>query len=123
MLLPATLSWSCNKQDEQKVIVSGTLNIEVTTRHHGWNVPGLSVYLASDALEFPGYDTTQYEWSYTGDSEGKTEFKNLFPGDYYLYSIGYDSIWGDSVIGYMPVRLSATGLVGNTKNVELYVSE
>ncbi|MFM7217545.1 MAG: hypothetical protein ACKO1U_05965 [Bacteroidota bacterium] len=81
------------------------------------------MYLAKDAISFPGYDTSAYSQTSITDEGGKVVFNRLFPGDYYLYSFGFDSIWGDSVVGYMPVRLLSSNLNNNTQNVALYVSE
>ncbi|MFM8432458.1 MAG: hypothetical protein ACKOA1_06660 [Bacteroidota bacterium] len=113
----------CNKDKESFQQVSGSLRMNVYAKHHSWGVEGLSVYLEDNALQFPGYDTTAYTWKEKTDSLGFTSFNELFPGDYYLYATGYDSIWGDSVIGYMPVSISNQNTIKSTLNIEMYVSE
>lgn len=114
---------SCKKDESGTNTISGSIKLEITAKHHTWGVGGLSVFLKENTTLFPGYDTSLYTRRTTTDSLGKSEFNSLFPGDFYVYAIGYDSIWGDSVIGYMPVTIKNQTLVDNTMNIELYVSE
>lgn len=121
-LMLLILATGCEK-DNQTGSISGSISLEVVAKHHSWGVGGLSVFLKDNVTQFPGYDTSLYRWRMTTDPSGHTSFDSLFPGDYYVYAIGYDSIWGDSVIGYMPVSINSQQLDENTMNIELYVSE
>ena len=53
---------------------------------------------------------------------GRCEFNNLYPGNYYIYASGYDPVVNTNVIGYAAVPITA-GLPNNTLEVTLYVSE
>ena len=73
-------------------ILSRTIKLEVHSIHHTWDVSGISIYLKKNATDFPGKDTSLYEFKGITDGYGKYTFEKLFPGDYYLYVSGFDSI-------------------------------
>ncbi len=104
-----------------KVIVEGTIRLQVTAMHHSWGVPGIRLYLKKGATEFPGYDPTLYEFSTQADNEGTGAFEKLYPGKYFLFAKGWDYYWGDTVIGYTPVVLTDPTRLDNS--MTLYVSE
>lgn len=58
-----------------------------------------------NANDFPGEDTSIYEYSAVTDNNGHVFFEQLHPGDYYVYAKGYDLIWADTVIGKKNFRL------------------
>jgi hypothetical protein len=91
--------------------------------HHTWDVSGIPVYLKKNATEFPGTDSTIYEFSGRTDGYGKITFENLFPGKYYVYASGYDAVWGSNVIGYAPLSLYSDNLISNHGELTLLVSE
>ena len=113
----------CDDKGNSQDLIAGSYTLEVTAKHHSWPVRELSVFLAVDKQQFPGYDSSAYRWKTITDSSGIAAFNRLFPGDYYLYARGYDSTWGDTVIGYMPLRITAETQPDNTIEADLYVSE
>ena len=115
---------ACKKADDAPVGTAvGKIVMTVTARHHHWVIPGLPVYLRSNATEFPGTNTSSYNMSGTTDQTGAVQFKHLTLGNYYLYASGWDAVFGDTVHGYMPVVVDASTAGGNLVDVTMYVSE
>ena len=83
-------------------------------------VTNASVYLKTSAIEFPGADTTLYEFNYTVNSFGRTTFDSLFTGNYYIYSVGFDGT--DSVFGSQPIVLTESN-ANSTLQTVLSVSK
>lgn len=114
----------CRKEavnPDGKVIVEGTIRLQVSAVHHSWGVPGIRIYLKKGATEFPGYDPALYEYAIQADNEGLGAFEKLYPGKYFVYAKGWDYYWGDTVIGYAPVVLTDPTRLDNA--MTLYVSE
>jgi len=105
-LVVITALHSCTKEQEG-IQVIGSLRLEITAKHHTWGVPYLPVYLKKNASVFPGEDTSLYEFSSTADNDGKVVFDKLHPGNYFLFTKGYDLIWGDTVTGRQPIALNS----------------
>src|SRR6185436_6762610 len=93
---------ACKKDDSPK-IVHGNITLKVLALHHNWTIHYLSVYLKSNATTWPGRDSTLYNSVTQTTQNGRCEFDNLYPGNYYVYASGYDPVVNDNVIGYMPV--------------------
>ena len=72
---------------------------------------------------FPEKDSSLYEFKGITDGYGKYTFEKLFPGDYYLYVSGFDSISGSNVFGNLPVIHLTDDLNDNYKELTVYVSE
>ncbi|REJ81400.1 MAG: hypothetical protein DWQ44_10155 [Bacteroidetes bacterium] len=120
----AQIIFSCEKSERRKdegVVVPGNLMLEAKVVHHTWEVPGVWVYLKRNAVEFPGYDSTLYEFKLLSDSYGTVLFENLYPGNYYLYASGYDAWFGANVRAYVPITLS--GDSGNKTSILLMAGE
>jgi hypothetical protein len=54
---------------------------------------------------------------------GRYTFEKLFPGNYYVYASGYDSLWQSYVVGNCPVTLNDSTAVNNELSVIVNVSE
>jgi hypothetical protein len=129
--LPATifitmlfLAASCKKNgNSEGPTVKGTITLEVFAKHHSLEVPGIMVYLKAHSSEWPGRDSTLYEYKAKTDGYGRVEFNQLFTGSYYLYATGFDAAWGADVIGYIPVVLDESTVENNEASVDLMVSE
>jgi len=116
--------FSCEKGESNSPrSIEGSITLKVYVKHHSWGVGPLDVYLKKSVFEWPGSDTSKYDFHTTTNQNGNCEFKQLFPGNYYLYAIGYDPIFRDSVIGYIPVKINETNIENLTREVTLYVSE
>jgi len=118
----------CKKEDTVKnsagqVIVQGNYTLKVQANHHWWSVSNLPVYLKKNATEWPGTDSTLYEFKTTTDANGRCTFDHLFQGNYYLYAHGFDAFFGMNVIGYGPVQVNSTTAVNNEVSFTLNVSE
>jgi hypothetical protein len=114
--------FSCSKENEAPV-VNGNVTLNVHAVHHSWDVSNVKIYLEANTLVFPGRDSTVYDKSLTTDGYGKVSFTQLFPGNYYIYASGFDSIWGANVIGYKLIYLTEENLINNELSVTLNVSE
>jgi hypothetical protein len=123
--LVVLIGYSCKKENQSKgdAIVSGTISLEAHAVHHSWDVYGITIYLKKNVTEFPGRDSSVYEFKGIADSYGKFTFENLYPGNYYVYASGYDAVWGDHVAGYAPVVLDNNSVQDNFAQVKITVSE
>jgi len=124
LLLLLALLYGCKKNTElQTERIAGKFSCIVKVKHHSWEVPGIKVCLKANTTAFPGYDTAKYDRIFITDTQGNVNFDSLFPGNYYLYSRGFDMIWGDTVIGYAPIVINESTISNNTLSTTLYVSE
>ena len=124
LLLLLAMLYGCKKNTElQAEKITGKIACTVKVKHHNWEVPGLKVSLKANTTVFPGYDDTQYDRFLVTDTYGNVTFDSLFPGNFYLFSKGFDIIWGDTVIGYAPLVLNESTISNNTLSTTLYVSE
>ena len=98
-------SYKKENQVSDLPVVNGTISLEVHAIHHSWDVSGILLYLKKNATEFPGKDSSVYEYKGQVDGYGKFTFENLFSGNYYVCASGFDSIWGSHVFGYSPMIL------------------
>ena len=125
-LLAAVLLVSCGKDDHSGgpgPILTGKNKLVVSVMHHTYAVAGVNVFLKNNATEFPGPDTSLYEWQATSDPSGIAVFENLFEGNYFLYAKGFDPFVGREVIGAAPALLNSNTLTNNEIYVTLYVTE
>jgi len=87
----------------------GRAELSVYVKHHEALIPGATVYLKYNAKEYPGAGPENYDLSaetgVVGHSSGHTHFKNLKPGFYYLYSVGYDSSIVQTVSGGVGIQI------------------
>ena len=118
----------CRKDNMQKnesgqVVVQGNFTLKIKAKHHWLGVPYLPVYLKKNASTWPGTDSTKYEFKTIADNDGSCEFDHLFPGKYYLYAHGFDSVFGMTVIGYGPIDLNSTTEPDHEYDYILNVSE
>lgn len=101
VLIGLGLLLACSKPEEPTAVITGHV------KHHEWYINGAKVYLKKNVTEFPGKDASLY------DVEANTEFPyatyrfgGLAAGNYYLYAEGYDSLIGEPVRGYYPVKIN-----------------
>lgn len=111
----ALLLAGCKKEEDPNNIF-----LEVLVVHHDIPVLDAQVYLKNNVTEYPGDDTSVYDETKDVDGQGQASFNKLAPGNYFLYSEGFDGV--DSVFGYMPVTLTDSMLF-ETVNRTLYISE
>jgi hypothetical protein len=122
LLLFILVNTSC-KKDDANGVVKGNKNIIVTVWHHERILSGIKLYLKYNATEFPGNDSTLYDWSATSDLSGVAQFNDLFNGNYFLYGKGIDTGIGLEVIGGAVVNLNDSTTVNNEIYVRLMVTE
>ncbi|SRR5258705_11822825 len=122
--LAGILFYGCNKEAEQPIFsdkVKATLVVEVM--HHQWTIPGIPVYLKKDATQFPGQNTSLYDYTLTTNQAGTVQFNKMLYGNYYLYVKGWDPVFQDTVIGYKPVVINDSSAAGGIVDDRIYVSE
>ena len=84
----------------------GMAVIKGNVLHHTLPVPNSIVCIKYGAKEFPGEDLNIYdEQIITTGTEASYEFKDLKRGDYYLFSVGFDSTIMEAVKGGVPVLI------------------
>jgi hypothetical protein len=123
LFLVILTSSSCKKESPNGSVVRGKYSIIVTVKHHDRILQGIPVYLKNNATEFPGHDTTLYDWSKTSDISGVAYFKEMFGGNYFVYGKGLDSGIGLEVMGAVALSLSDSTTVNNEVYVTLFVTE
>ncbi|MFA7379101.1 MAG: hypothetical protein WC150_01485 [Bacteroidia bacterium] len=91
---------SCKKEGTGgKAIITGYI------KHHSAPIPNATVYIKYGAKESAGISPSNYDASVTAGADAKYEFKELNKGDYYVFSVGYDSAISNAVVGGIPVTI------------------
>lgn len=124
LIMTGLIFYACKKQPEQPIVAASkkaTLVLEVM--HHQWTVPGIPVYIKKGATEFPGKDTTLYDFSLITNQSGNATFHDLIFGNYFLFVHGWDPVFNDSVIGYKPVVINDSSAAGGIVDDRIFVSE
>jgi hypothetical protein len=102
----STTFFSCKKNG-----TGGESEISVFVKHHETIISGATVYIKYGAKEFPGTDLSKYDNSKVcgtiGHLAGHAHFEEMLKGDYYLYSVGYDSTISQAVSGGIYVRVKS----------------
>ncbi len=115
---------ACKKDIPQNgSVISGPISLEVHATHHSIDVPAITIYLKKDATAFPGNDSSIYNYKGVADGYGIYTFTKLFPGNYYVYASGYDSLWHSYVRGNVPITLNDSTLNNNEASISVEVSE
>jgi hypothetical protein len=95
---------SCKKEGP-----GGNTDLNIYVRHHEVLIPGAVVYIKYGQREFPGHNSENYDSQTlagtTGSDAGYASFKGLRKGNYYLYSVGYDTTIQMAVKGGIPVSV------------------
>jgi hypothetical protein len=73
----------------KKNTVGGNAVVKGTVAHHSKSIANARVYVKYGTNDFPGADTTKYDYTFMVDNTG-TFSQNFFKGNYYLYAIGFD---------------------------------
>lgn len=108
----------------KKAGTGGKFTITALPRHHGKTIPGSIIYIKYNAKDFPGEDVSKYDASgiteqhHGGDAH--YEFEELKKGNYYLYSVGYDSSAAQIVKGGISYTVKDKE---GEKDLEIPVSE
>lgn len=96
----------------------GNATVATIVQHHGKNIPFSTVYIKYGAKDFPGDDISKYDANQKTDKEGHTHFEGLQKGDYYFYSVGYDSSTAATVKGGISFEIKRKD---KKKELELFV--
>ena len=69
LILLATSFIACKKDENSGdgSVIKGVISLRVHAVHHYLDVPGIGVYMKTNASVFPGSDTTLYEYKARAD--------------------------------------------------------
>lgn len=104
-------------QCHKKTVDMGNASLSGAVMHHNDSIPNAKVYLKINALEFPGTFSGLYDDSLVCHEWQGYNFSHLKKGNYYLYSIGYDSSIHAPVSGGLPVKIDVAG-----KNIHIDIA-
>ena len=91
----------------EKEGLGGKATITGHVKHHDTPIPNATVYIKYGARELPGTDPSDFDAQTVASSgDGHYEFTDLQKGDYYLFSIGFDSTISEAVKGGIPVNIN-----------------
>ena len=89
----------------------GENTIVAYPKHHGLIIPNATVFIKYGATELPGVNASDFDDSKVAVKEGSgnahVHFEGLLKGDYYLYSVGFDSTINESVSGGIAVKITS----------------
>ncbi len=120
---------SCKDKTEEEIDncpEGRTAFLNVVTRmvHHTRPINGCRVFIKYGATNFPGEDTTKYDFAVTSDwNSAYATFDSLNCGQYYIYAIGIDSLLDPSnwiVKGGLPYSTTATTGIDS---INVYITE
>lgn len=93
----------------KKAGTGGTNSLTVFPKHHSTPAAEAIVYIKYNTKKFPGEDVSVYDDSKIADTLGgenpHVKFDGLKKGNYYLYSVAYDSIHSTEVNGGLQVAI------------------
>ena len=101
LILIILFSLSCGKEG-----LGGKATISGRVIHHAQNIPNAIVYIKYGATELPGTSPSVYDDQVQAGTDATFIFEDLKPGNYYLFSVGYDADIFDSVFGGIGVELT-----------------
>lgn len=103
---------------------SGELQLVIKMVHHTRPIKGARVFIKYNATEFPGGDTTRYDYAVSAMADSPfATIDSLSCGNYYLYAIGIDSLLDPTnwiCKGGLPYR---TDLSVGTDSINVYITE
>lgn len=88
--------------------------------HHDEPIGNAVVFMAFNAIEWPGTTMAAYDTMIVANADGFYRFENLNAGFYYLYSTGFDTQINQGVKGGVPVELSKKNI---EKSIDVPVAE
>jgi hypothetical protein len=102
----------------------GDNTIAAFPKHHGVSIPNATVYIKYGATELPGLNASDFDDSKIAVKEGSgaahAHFEGLLKGDYYIYSVGFDSTVNETVTGGVAVKITSKS---GEKDVDIPVTE
>lgn len=130
LLLPLTaalLLFSCKK--DPKTVPAGNVSVKIYIAHHSFPIAGARVFLKKNTTQFPGTDTTQYDFRQVCDENGYTTFTNLGNDkqDLYFYVKGEDPNFAPPALtpvwGYRGLTIVTKPGEDHAEDFYIYVSE
>lgn len=84
----------------------GQCEVAALPEHHGKSIYGATVYVKFGAKDLPSNPTTNYDLKIEGEpNEEHVHIEGLRYGNYFLYSVGYDSTISQVVTGGIAIKI------------------
>ncbi len=103
---------------------TGQLTMVFKMLHHSRPIPGCRLFIKYNASEFPGADTTKYDYAVTAENTSAfASVDSLNCGSYYVYAIGIDSLLDPTdwvCVGGLPFN---TSMVAGVDSMNVYITE
>jgi hypothetical protein len=103
---------------------TGQLTMVFKMLHHSRPIPGCRVFIKYNASEFPGPDTTKYDYAVTAENTSVyASVDSLNCGRYYVYAVGIDSLLDPSewiCVGGLPFN---TTQISGIDSMNVYITE
>ncbi|MBK9638462.1 MAG: hypothetical protein IPO63_11865 [Bacteroidetes bacterium] len=103
---------------------TGQLTMMFKMVHHSRPIPGCRVFIKYNPCEFPGPDTTKYDYAVSAEwNSAYASIDSLNCGRYYVYAIGIDSLLDPSdwiCVGGLPFN---TSMVSGLDSMNVYITE
>ena len=103
---------------------TGQLTMTFKMLHHSRPILGCRVFLKYNASEFPGPDTTKYDFAVSAElNSAYASIDSLNCGRYYVYAIAIDSLLDPSdwvCVGGLPFN---TSVVAGVDSLNVYITE
>jgi hypothetical protein len=102
--LLSTAIASCKKSS-----TGGDAEVAAFPQHHGAPIYGATIYVKFKAKDLPSDPANNYDLKIIGDpKESHVHIEGLRYGQYFLYSVGYDSTIKQTVAGGIGVKIKWT---------------
>ena len=83
----------------------GGVNLMIFPQHHGQAIPGAKAYIKFNSQSSPA-SLSAFDLTVQGDSdEVQISATNIRCGDYYIYCVGYDTSFAQTVKGGIPYSI------------------
>jgi hypothetical protein len=90
----------------KKAGTGGKVEVACFPQHHGKAIKGATVYVKFNTLESPGSELASYDLVVPGEpNEDHVHVEELRKGNYYFYTVGYDSSIAEPVYGGVPLKI------------------
>jgi hypothetical protein len=100
VIITLMLSYACKKSDS-----GGKATVTANVYHEGKPIAMPTVYVKFDATDPPKDPTNNYDLKIEAKHDNHVHIKELRYGNYYLYSVGFDSSIMRTVSGGVPLSI------------------
>lgn len=129
LILMSFVLVQCKCKDEEEIDNcpegrTGELTMVFKMLHHTRPIPGCRVFIKYNTSEFPGPDTTKYDYAVSAETTSAyASIDSLNCGRYFVYAIGIDSLLDPTdwiCVGGLPFN---TTMVAGVDSMNVYITE